>query len=577
MSIYYNTGFLMSNTEKCPICNSNAINKIYEHNQAFCKNCHHSWKIEAPSSSEVPLSNELSPDKLIEYIRRIFLVLMAAEQAELKDFELLTGKSKTEYHGLELDVLSSWLGETDSKHLILILHTLKEMLRIEKGQTYKFALTGLPSDLQESLRDELIEEHRQLARNFHKDWHGFYDKLELSKAYLAYCLRYLLAHTELSGDEELKKSVWSDESLADAYFTQGNKAYEKSEYSTAIVWHTYAMRIYKRSFKETNNYYVLQAKLSNALSNRGLVFESKGELELALSDYNLAIEIIKELRQQINKQIWPPEWQENLAMCYQNRGNVLLVQGKIAAAMGDYELAIELIEELRQNVVKEQHWHLELQYKLATLYTSMGLNKYMQGELAAALHYHAMTINLGEQLRQYMGEKDWPPEWQNDLAKAYMNHANTLQTQGKLASAVRDYGLAIDLREQLSQRMGEKHLSPEWQNELAAVYMNRGMALMSQGELAGAVRDYWVAIELREQLLFVQQFAPVIPKLATAFYNLLLLGQQEDLPAKFQPQQWHNQATAFLQRLEQMVKIEQLPEHWRREVERLRELLNKLF
>jgi hypothetical protein len=54
-----------------------------------------------------------------------------------------------------------------------------------------------------------------------------------------------------------------------------------------------------------------------------------------------------------------------------------------------------------------------------------------------------------------------------------------------------------------------------------------------------------------------------------------LLGQQKDLPAKFQPQQWHNQATEFLQRLEQMVKIEQLPEHWRREVEDLRELLNK--
>lgn len=105
--------------------------------------------------------------------------------------------------------------------------------------------------------------------------------------------------------------------------------------------------------------------------------------------------------------------------------------------------------------------------------------------------------------------------------------------------------------------------------------MNRGVALSGQGELAGAVRDYGVAIELREQLLFVQQFAPVISDLAQAFYNLLLLGQREDLPAKFQPQQWHNQATAFLQRLEQMVKIEQLPEHWRREVEDLQNLLNK--
>jgi hypothetical protein len=110
-------------------------------------------------------------------------------------------------------------------------------------------------------------------------------------------------------------------------------------------------------------------------------------------------------------------------------------------------LAIELIEELRQNVVKEKHWHLELQYKLATLYTSMGLNKYMQGELAAALHYHAMVINLGEQLHQYIGEKDWSPEWQNELAAVYMNRGAAFVNQGEIVAAVRDYSLAIELRE----------------------------------------------------------------------------------------------------------------------------------
>jgi hypothetical protein len=50
----------MNNTEKCPKCKSDAIVRIYEHHQAFCKNCHHGWHIEAaPPSSDVLLSNAL--------------------------------------------------------------------------------------------------------------------------------------------------------------------------------------------------------------------------------------------------------------------------------------------------------------------------------------------------------------------------------------------------------------------------------------------------------------------------------------------------------------------------------------
>ncbi|KHD07432.1 hypothetical protein PN36_15140 [Candidatus Thiomargarita nelsonii] len=83
--------------------------------------------------------------------------------------------------------------------------------------------------------------------------------------------------------------------------------------------------------------------------------------------------------------------------------------------------------------------------------------------------------------------------------------------------------------------------------------------------------DYGRAIDLREKLLFIQKFIPVIPDLAITFDNLLLLGQRENLPV--QPEKWRARAAAFLQRLEQMLDLNRLPQHWRQKVEKLRGLL----
>lgn len=95
--------------------------------------------------------------------------------------------------------------------LVFALYSLKELLRVEKGRRYKLGLKGFSGVLQQRWRDELIEEHRQLAAQFYQDWHERYEELEVSEDDLAYRFRYLLAHTELSEDAELKQLVWSDE------------------------------------------------------------------------------------------------------------------------------------------------------------------------------------------------------------------------------------------------------------------------------------------------------------------------------------------------------------------------------
>ena len=166
---------------------------------------------------------------------------------------------------------------------------------------------------------------------------------------------------------------------------------------------------------------------------------------------------------------------------------------------------------------------------------------------------------------------------QNDLAAAYVNRGNALQGQGDLSGAVRDYGVAIGLGEELKAWHETEGLEfpSGWQNDLAAAYMNRGNALQGQGDLSGAVRDYGVAIGLGEELLFARQFAPVIPDLAKAFYNVILLIRKDDLPPDIRPEEWQTRVETFLNRLGQLTDIEQLPGHWRKEVEDLRGLLDR--
>jgi tetratricopeptide (TPR) repeat protein len=164
------------------------------------------------------------------------------------------------------------------------------------------------------------------------------------------------------------------------------------------------------------------------------------------------------------------------------------------------------------------------------------------------------------------------------LASVYVNRGVALRGQGDLAGAVRDYGAAIALQTTLRDtlaRLGQDW-PPAFQNDLASVYVNRGVALDSQGDLAGAVRDYGAAIELMTTLLFDRQFAPVLPNLAKVYYNLVLLSQRADLPATFSAEAMQTQAREFLTRLEERVAIAQLPEHWRREVEDLRGVLGGL-
>jgi tetratricopeptide (TPR) repeat protein len=121
-----------------------------------------------------------------------------------------------------------------------------------------------------------------------------------------------------------------------------------------------------------------------------------------------------------------------------------------------------------------------------------------RGELADALADGGQAIDLREDLRQRLGA-EWPPAWANDLAKVYLNRGITRSDGNDLSGALTDYGQAIGLMEGLRQRLGAEW-PPAWANDLAGAYLNRGNARRDGNDLSGALADYGQAIDLREDL-----------------------------------------------------------------------------
>ena len=179
----------------------------------------------------------------------------------------------------------------------------------------------------------------------------------------------------------------------------------------------------------------------------------------------------------------------NNGKAYNNLGNALRRQGKLAEALAAHQKALQLNHNDAEayvgigNVLNAQGkpeealaYHkkaIQLNPKLAIAYNGLGNALYNQEKLEEAVTAFQKAIELDPK-----------------LAIAYYNLGNTLYYQKKLEEAVAAYQKAIEL-----------------DPKLAIAYNNLGIALYDQKKLDEAVAAYQKAIELD-------------PKYATAYNNL---------------------------------------------------------
>jgi hypothetical protein len=95
----------------------------------------------------------------------------------------------------------------------------------------------------------------------------------------------------------------------------------------------------------------------------------------------------------------------------------------------------------------------------------------------------------------------WPSNYQNDLAAAYVNRAVAKGNAFGPPAAIEDEDAAIRLRESLRDALAAQGLAwpPHYQNDLATAYLNRALTKAAIWP-AAAIADYDAAIGLMEGL-----------------------------------------------------------------------------
>jgi len=201
-----------------------------------------------------------------------------------------------------------------------------------------------------------------------------------------------------------------------------------------------------------------------------------------------------------------------------------------AEAIPDYDAGIALMEGLRDMLTKQgDGWPPEIQNHLAAAYMNRGVAKTRAVGPAEAISDYDDAIALREDLRDALAAQGqpWPPDFQNSLAATYMNRAVAKGDAFGEVQAIPDYDAAITLMEGIRGSLAEE-VQP-WpsifQNALATAYMNRGVAKVQAIGPAEAIPDYDAAIALREGLrdALTEQGQAWLPAfqndLATAYVN----------------------------------------------------------
>ncbi len=221
-----------------------------------------------------------------------------------------------------------------------------------------------------------------------------------------------------------------------------------------------------------------------------------GDLGAAIGRYGRGIEIGSFLIEQSGPAQRQSELKSELAQIRSSRGNAFLVQGKLAAAVEDFEKAMAL-----RLAIKGEGDSLDL----ANSYENLANGLLAQTKLSGAMAHFEKAIEMEIPLS---GGK---AELERDLAKSYSNLANCLLGQRKLETALEQYGKAIALQSRFDDRQSL--------GELAMSYNNRGVVHRIEGRLDPAVADFEKALAVLGPVL--RSAKQAITNRASASYGRL--------------------------------------------------------
>ena len=197
-----------------------------------------------------------------------------------------------------------------------------------------------------------------------------------------------------------------------------------------------------------------------AYNNLGLVYNNKGGYDLAISCYNKAIEI-----------------NPKKVQTYNNRGNAYKGKGQLDSAIADYNKAIEMDPEFAEayynrgnaylnkkdfdRAISDYNKSIELKPMNAEAYSNRGLAYLNKGDFDHAISDYNKSIEID-------------PKY----AIAYNNRANAYKIHGNFDLAISDYNKAIEINP-----------------KLIGAYLNKAGACEKAGRTAEAIEAYKTFIQ----------------------------------------------------------------------------------
>ena len=188
----------------------------------------------------------------------------------------------------------------------------------------------------------------------------------------------------------------------------------------------------------------------------------------------------------------------NNGRAYNNLGNALRRQGKLAEALAAHQKA------------------LQINHNDAEAYVGIGNVLNAQGKPEEALAYHKKALQLNPKLAIAYNGLGNALYNQEKLDEAVAAFQKAIELDPKFATAYNNLGNALSDQKKLDEAVAAYQKAIELDPKFAGAYNNLGNALSDQKKLDEAVAAYQKAIELD-------------PKDATAYYNLgiALRGQKK--------------------------------------------------
>ena len=219
----------------------------------------------------------------------------------------------------------------------------------------------------------------------------------------------------------------------------------------------------------------------------GDTLATEGKLAAALSEYQAGKAIMLRLTQQ------EPDntlWQHELSIFHYHVGNVLRVQEKLAEALREYQA----YKEIRLRLTRLDPDNTGWRRNLSISYDGVGSVLQAQGKPSEALSEYQASKEIMLRLTELDPDNT---SWQQVLSVSYNNLGNVLQAQGKPAEALSEYQADKEIMLRLTE------LDPDntnWQRELSVSHNNVGSLLQIQRKPAEALQEFQSSKEIMLRL-----------------------------------------------------------------------------